>query len=83
MSAPAVALALSRWAEYASVRRQPRRADRISFVLVGRAGAVPSYSCTSRDAAQVLVRPPWRAQDGAFFSRATTPPARPLPEVIR
>jgi hypothetical protein len=69
MSAPAVAFDLSHLAECAAVRWQPRRAVRVLSVLVGRAGAVFSYSGTSWDAAHVLSRPLRRDQDGAFFFR--------------
>ena len=70
MSAHAVVFDLGHWAEYAAVRWQPHRAIRTSFVLVGRAGAVPSYSGTFGDAAHVLACPLRRAQDGAFFFRS-------------
>lgn len=70
MSAVAVAFDLGHWAEDAAIRWQPHRTVRKSFVLVGRAGAVPFYSGTFGDAAHVLTRPLRRVQDGAFFFRA-------------
>jgi hypothetical protein len=62
-----VAFDLGLLAEYAVIRWQPRRMVRTLLVLVGRVGAVSSYSGTSWDAAHVLVRLLRRAQDGAFF----------------
>ena len=70
----AEALDLSRCAEYAAVRWQPRRAVRYLLVLVGRAGAVSSYSGTFWDAAHVLARLLRRVQDGAFFFRTEAKP---------
>ena len=69
MSARAAAFDLSHWAEYAAVRWQPHRAVRNLFVLVGRVGAVFSYSGTYWAATHVLPRPLRRDPDGAFFFR--------------
>ncbi len=65
---------LGRLAKRAAAWRKPRFAGRDWIVLIGSTGAVSSYSGTSRDAAQVLAHPSWRAQDGASFFPPTEAP---------